>query len=88
MEDIMKNTLSLLMVGLLLAGGVGCSSAPKNNEDAETEAMLAAEELEEVTETEETADEVPTETASTTTTPAPAPTSDLSLGAGSSGRGH
>lgn len=76
----MKKTLTLLTLGFMFAGAVGCSSAPKKEEVAEEQSVSAAADIEqeEVTPVEETASE---DTSSSST-------SDLSLGAGSSGRGH
>ncbi len=89
----MKKALMLLTIGCMLSGMVGCSSAPKKDEEVAMEESTADAEMDEAV-----ASETETESTSAMTSPVEEPmpepvqqapvSSDLSLGAGSSGRGH
>lgn len=72
----MKRALSFLMLSVMFVGSVGCSSAPKKQQ--ELPVAVQAEEMEPIDQ------EFPETTESSTTQSADA----LSLGSGSSGRGH
>lgn len=78
----MKKTLTVLTIGFLLTGALGCSTTPKQ-EEAAPETTIS--------ESVEPQEEIPLEETSSAETPetsTSSSTSDLSLGAGSSGRGH
>ncbi len=82
----MKNVIALMAL-VLLAGTIGCSSTPKQEEAPEAQAQAQVDPLlEEQTnpQVEPTLPPPAVEDTSSSTTSS----SDLSLGAGSSGRGH